>query len=352
MNLRAYALALISQQQPSLIRYVHPRESPSDEPVRRQVVEEFGFLPAPLLLHAAVKDLLPASWMILRETMLTGIVPRAVKEALSLMISRANRCPFCEDTHATTLLGLRRPELVHAIAPDEWNQLGDPQITRVLGWLAENSKAQEPDAIHSEPPFNLEEAAEIIGTYVLFHYLNRVVNVFLAESPLPGPRGMPGWNRAGRWLGGRVFEKIFRRSLLPGESLQFLPEAVLAPDLAWARANPHVAGAFARFDRVLTTAAVSTLPVETRKLVEHRLASWRGELPSLGKEWIGDVIAPLREEDQPLARIGLLTAFASHQVTKADVEDAQSVGSSDVDLFVTVAWAAFSAARRVASWMD
>jgi len=290
--------------------------------------------------------------MILRETTLTGIVSRAAKESVSLMISRANRCPFCEDSHAMTLLGLCRPELVHAMVPDEWNLLGDPQIARILGWVTENSKAREQGEIRSEAPFSLEEAAEIIGIFVLFHYLNRVANVFLAESPLPGPRWMPGWNRAGRWLGGRVFEKIFRRSLLPGESLQFLPEAVLAPDLAWARANPHVAGAFARFDHVLTTAAVSTLPVETRRLVEHRLASSRGELPSLGKEWIGDVIAPLRKEDQPLARLGLLAAFAPYQVTRADVEDARSVGSTDADLFVTVAWAAFSAARRVASWMD
>src|SRR6267143_2981947 len=259
MNLRAYALTLISRQQPSLIRYVHPLESPSDEPVRRQIVEEFGFLPAPLLVHAAVKELLPASWMILRETTLTGIVPRAVKEALSLMVSHVNRCPFCEDTHTMTLLGLRRPELVHAMVPDEWNRLGDPQIARILRWVTENSKAREPGAIRPEAPFSPEEAAEIIGTVVLFHYLNRVANVFLAESPLPGPRRIPGWNRAGRWLGGRVFEGLFERSLLPGESFQFLPEAILAPDLAWARANPHVAGAFARFDDVLTTAAASIL---------------------------------------------------------------------------------------------
>jgi len=352
MNPRVYALSLISRQQPSLIRYVHPREWPSDEPVRRQIVEEFGFLPAPLLLHAAVKELLPASWMILRETMLTGIVPRAVKEALSLMISRANRCPFCEDSHAMTLLGLRRPELVHAMVPDEWNQLGDPQITRILGWVTENLKAQEPGAIHSEPPFSLEEAAEIIGTFVLFHYLNRVVNVFLAESPLPGPQRMPGWNRAGRWLGGRVFEKIFRRSLVPGESLQFLPEAVLAPDLAWARANPHVAGAFARFDHVLTMAAVSTLPVETRKLLEHRLASWRGDLPGLDKQSIDEALLALPAEEKPLARLALLAAFVPYRVSFRDIEDARTRGGSDADLVGTVAWAAFAAARRIGSYLD
>jgi AhpD family alkylhydroperoxidase len=351
MNLRAYALALIGQQQPSLIRYVHPRESPSDEPVRRQIVEEFGFLPAPLLLHASVKELLPASWMILRETTLTGIVPRAVKEALSLMISRANRCPFCEETHAMTLLGLRRPELVDAMAPDEWNRLGDPQIARILGWVTENSKAREPDAIRSEAPFSPEEAAEIIGTIVLFHYLNRVVNVFLAESPLPGPRRMPGWNRAGRWLGGRVFERLFRRSLLPGESLQFLPEAVLAHDLGWARAHPAVAGAFARFDHVLTTAAVSALPVETRKLVEHRLASWRGELPGLDKQSIDEALLALPAEEKPLARLALLVAFVPYRVLFRDIEDARTRGSSDADLVGTVAWAAFAAARRIGSYL-
>jgi hypothetical protein len=160
---------------------------------------------------------------------------------------------------------------------------------------------------------------------------------------------MPGWNHAGRWLGGRVFEKIFRHSLLPGESLRFLPEAVLAPDLAWARANPHVAGAFARFDHVLTTASVSILPSETRRLVEHRLASSRGELPGLDKQSIDEALVTLPAEERPLARLALLAAFAPYRVSSRDIEDARACGSNDADLVGTVAWAAFAVARRVGS---
>src|SRR5262249_25327509 len=131
-----------------------------------------------------------------------------------------------------------------------------------------------------------------------------------------------------------------------------LPEAVLPPDMAWARGNPHLAGAFARFDRVLTATAASTLASETGELVKRHLAEWHGELPRLDMQWVDDALGGVLVEQKPLARLALLAAFAPTRVSPRDIENAQNLGSTGADLIGTVAWAAFAAARRVGRWLS
>jgi hypothetical protein len=263
-------------------------------------------------------------------------------------VSRMNRCPFCEDSHAMALDGMRLPEVAIAIATEDWSRINDSHLVRILIWVKENSKIHEP----STPPFRAEEAPEIIGTVVLFHYLNRVVNVFLEESPLPTLFRVPGCKRVWQWLGGMAFAKLFVQSLVPGRSLSFLPGSQLAPDIEWARGNSQMAGAFARFDRVLGVRADAMLSSETRKIVEDRLSDWRGEPPSMDKRWICEAVAPLPKKDQPVAGLALLAAFAPYQVTSREIEDARTRGADDTILVVTVAWAAFAAARHLGSRMN
>jgi len=50
-------------------------------------------------------------------------------------------------------------------------------------WALRNLDFEDP--IIKVPPFKKEEAPEIIGTAVLFHYINRMVILFAGDKPLP-----------------------------------------------------------------------------------------------------------------------------------------------------------------------
>ncbi len=313
MNFHSHAFAAIGRQQGALLRYIHPPVRPDSDPLSRQIVKEFGFVPAPVLLHECVEGLSAGSWMLLRETMLVGTVPRAEKESLSLMISRENRCPFCVESHGMALAALHAKE---------------------NGNLMEGRERSP------------EERSEINGTTVLFHYLNRVVNVFLDESPLPPLLRLRAWRPAWLRVGGWTFAPLAAERLVPGESLGFLPEAPLPPGLSWARGQPHLAGAFARFADALENAARTALPLDTRELVQRQISASSIASNENTEAWLSGATSGLPAHDRPLAILALLSAFASYRVTPQHIEVARANGADDATLVTTVAWAAFAMARK------
>lgn len=314
MNFRSRAFAAIGRQQSALIRHIHPPVRPADDPLSGHIKAEFGFVPAPVILHDSVDGLFAGSWMLLRETVMTGTVPRAEKECLSLAISKENRCPFCVESHGMTLAALR--------------STGNAKFPKVM----ERSPA---------------ETAEIIGTAVLFHYLNRVVNVFLDESPLPPLLRLRPWRSVWLRVGGWTFTPIATQQLVPGESLAFLPEVPLARDLSWAEPQPFVAGAFARFADAIEKAARNALPPGTRELVHRQITSSTIAPAGNTDAWTSDATSGLPAPERPLAILALLAAFASYRVSPQHIESARAEGADDAVIVATVAWSAFVIAKEL-----
>jgi hypothetical protein len=58
-------------------------------------------------------------------------------------------------------------------------------------------------------------------------------------------------------------------------------------------------------------------------------------------------VAGLPAEQRPAARLALLTAFSSYQVTPGLVEDVMAQGHSESALIELTAWASLAAARRI-----
>ncbi|HEY7596952.1 MAG TPA: carboxymuconolactone decarboxylase family protein [Actinophytocola sp.] len=298
--------------------------------VYRQVERDFGMLAPPTALHSASPGTLAASWTILRETLLAqGVADRAAKEAVATGVSAANSCPYCADVHGMTL----------AAIPDA----ADPSA--LTSWARESATA----AGASSPPGPAEQSPELIGVAVAFHYYNRVVNVFLRDSPFPTHVPESAKPKARKVLGG-----VLRRSVAgprPGDSLDLLPPAPVPADLAWAAPNPAVATAFARAYAAVDAAGIRSVPARVRDLVHGRLSVWDGRPPGLSRSWVDEPVATLPAADQAAGRLALVVALASYQVDDGMVDEVKRAGADDATLVELAAWASLAAARRVGTWL-
>jgi len=282
----------------------------------------------PLALHSTSPELLAASWVMVRETLVVGQVARGFKEAVAAAVSRSNACPYCVQVHGAMERASR----------------GEAHDTYVR-W----ARATRHPGVRAlaDPPFTAEEAPEVIGVAVALHYLNRMVSVFLEESPFPAPR-------AARGLFERVASPVFRRaaavSAMPGTSGDLLEPADLPEDLAWARGRPEIATAFGAAAAAMERAAAPVLSEVVRTRVRERLRGWWGEDRGL-ERWVDEEVADLPPSERPAARLVWLTALAPYRVDDPTVEAFRERQPEDAALVAATAWSSFAAARRIGSWL-
>jgi AhpD family alkylhydroperoxidase len=312
-----------------------------------QIKREFGSVVEPFAVHSSVPELLTGVWSACRETLLVGRARREVKEAVAVTVSRINRCPYCVDAHTIMLEATSSHRLSEAIGSGRPDEIRDLTIRSSVDWAgASRSPGEE---ILVSPPFSEREAPEMIGTAVFFHYLNRMANVLLSETPLPirqswaeGPlKRVAGW----------YFAKAIGRARSSGESLGFLPEAQLPGDLLWAKGEPPVAGAFARLAAVIQETRKTVIPIEVYEVLSERLEFWDGKDPGMGRGWVEEALKGFSERSKTVGRLVLLTAFAPYQVDEKIVRSFLTNFPGDDKLLSALAWSSFSAARRIGKWL-
>jgi alkylhydroperoxidase family enzyme len=308
--------------------------------VYRDLEQDFGVLAPPIALHAPAPDVLAASWLMLRETLLVpGAAPRAHKEAVSTAVSEGNNCPFCITMHSSMLgdlVGYR-----DGVIPD-------PAAQAVADWATANATPET--AVGHPVPFPAEQAPEMVGTAVVLQYLNRMVNIFLGELPLPphAPAAALGVvRRVLVWL----IKSAEDRGPRPGVSLDLLPEAQLPADLRWAAGNAAIAEAYARGAAAVDAAGRRSVPTEVRELVLEHLSRWDGRPIGPSRAWVEDAVAALAEDQRAAARLGLLTALASYQIDQSVIDRFRAGEPDDRALIDLTSWASLAAARRIGGWM-
>lgn len=322
---------------PMAIRYLEPvpprAATGRVREIYAQVRRDFGAVVEPLTLHSPAPDLLAGAWCALRETLVAGRVPRAVKETVATAVSELNRCPWCVDAHG----------IMMAAAGSGSESAHEPYVRWAASTLTPGAEILE------KPPFPAEEAAEIAGTALCFHYINRMVTVFLGDSPVP-VRSPPL-----RWLVFRISERFFARAVrgehAPGESLAFLPTAEPPPELAWAASAPTVRSALAGWGAAIERATEGVIGEEARRKVLEHLAGWRGEPAPLGSEWIEEALEGLDSTERPAASLAFLAARAPYRVGAEEVETFRRLRPADADLLAALAWGSYQAVRRVGSWI-
>jgi alkylhydroperoxidase family enzyme len=317
--------------------------------VYREIERDFGVLAPPMTLHSSAPSVLAGAWLMLRETMLaSGQVDRVVKEAMATAVSVANTCPFCVTVHSRTYGGMADGSAgAVAVTEGRAETIENAAVGAGLTWARASVRADT--AATAGIPFTAAQTPEYVGLVAMMQYLNRMVNVFLGDAPMPP--GAPRFALGGVMavLGGLV-RSAARTEPAPGTSLALLPEASLPADLGWAAASSSVAGAMARAAAAVEEAGARSVPDEVRELVRAELAGWRGESKGISRAWVEDLVAGLPAARQPAARLALLVAFASYQVDKKVVVDFRRTDPADAALVELAAWAAMAATRRIGEW--
>ena len=131
-----------------------------------------------------------------------------------------------------------------------------------------------------------------------------------------------------------------------------------------AEANGLVAAVYAQLTEDFQITAPLVLHSPTPRLLAAVWCVLRetliaGRIPRAEKEAIATGVSqanafatePLTEADQPLAAFALLCALAPYQVDPSIVESFRAWRPADQDVIGAAGWAAFTAARRVCSWL-
>lgn len=330
MLIRAMS-AMMERMGPMTIHHVGTTPSGQGQALVDRVYEQMRrdfFVASPFMLHAGVPELLAGTWSLVRETLFSGQLLRSEKENIAEAVSAANACPFCVGAHHAAVVAAGGP------------------MEAIQTWAKATHRADDPALV--SPPFT-SHRAEYVGTVVAFHYLNRMVSVFLDSKMMPTPSFMDVVTAAmAKTMMGGMIEKGKRNQ--PGDSLPLLPDhdRALAWQPPWAEEEPHIAGALAGWSALTEGAARKHLDEALLANVAPVFDAWTGgPLPAEGLGPLRPTVAP---EHQPIVDLALLTVMAPHKVDDARTEAAMKAGLSETQVLSWVAWAAQRAARRVGTW--
>ncbi len=303
--------------------------------VYRQLELEFQTVP-PITMHHLDPELMSGVWSACRETLVAGPY-RALKEAVAVAVSDSNRCPYCVQAHTSMLEG-------------SGAHVGDDGVpASIVEWAAATGDRE--NAIGLQPPFPRNSAPAIMGTAVMFHYINRMVNLFLDDTMMPVVGKLPLVSGpAFRLFSNFVSGRIATLDVVPGRFLTGEPKMALPEEFRWAEPDAGVSGGLLRFASSAESAG-STLDAAVRGLVEEVVSEWSGGLPGPGKSWLDHAVAVLPEHSRPQARIALLAALASWAADDGEIAAFRGEGADDRSLLDTAAWGAYLAAKRIASWI-
>jgi AhpD family alkylhydroperoxidase len=313
--------------------------------VYRQLDREFMAVP-PVTLHHLNPRLMAGVWSACRESLVAG-PDRAMKEVIAVAVSQSNRCPYCVLAHTSMLLGADdRPALDALTAGGRTNDA----LANLAAWASATGRKASLSA--GRLPFTKRQASAFMATAVLFHYINRMVNIFLDETMMPVVGKVPVvGDQAFRIFSSVTSSRIVRIEAKQGVFLTGNPAMKLPEAFGWAADDPAVAGGLLRFADVVRTVADASVDPEVQALVKRQVAAWEGEPLGLGKGWLDAAVSELPERLRPQARLALLAAMASWAVDGGEIESCRRAGLDDRALLETAAWGAFLAVERIAGWL-
>jgi AhpD family alkylhydroperoxidase len=317
--------------------------------VYQQMKDEFQLVP-PVTLHAPIPQLLAGVWGMLRESIVAGPVDRNLREVVCESVSAINQCSFCVDAHSMLLAGANAKSTADAIRAHRLDLISNVKSREVAKWAFAN---RQPGAdILRRPPFTAAEAPELIASAACFHYIDRMVQVFLPDGPVPLPSKLP-WLRGAtiRVAGSVAGKRIMKIDVTPGGAVGALPQVKPSSQFDWTAPRPTLAAAFGTAETIIEELGHSALTEPVRELVRNRVADWAGDEPGISRSWVENAVKGLASQHRPAGRLALLVAIAPYQIDENIIAGFRRTQPTDTDLLAAVSWASFTATRKISGWL-
>lgn len=312
-----------------------------------QMRREFQVVP-PLTLHFINSELMAANWAFSREALIAGPCSRTDRELVAAIVSQYNECPFCVEVHTSMLHGAGDDSSIAMILHGATH---DERKSALADWAKASTSPDEP--ILASAPFGAKDKPYLIATVLAFHYTNRMVNIFLDDTPLPVTVSNK-WlkDRLSRLIGFIAGRRIVSIKAEPGQSVYYNDDAILHDAFFWARKNEPIARGLATFAKAAEEAGEHSLSIGVRTVVQKAVEDWNGEHMPMGRAWIDQAILGLQEHEKPGAELALLSALASYRVDENLITAFRQHQPGDLALLNVAAWGAYLAMRRISTWID
>jgi alkylhydroperoxidase family enzyme len=350
-KLRYWLFDTLSVQTMRYVSAVPTREAKGlTKAVYDQIREDF-FKNGSLTSRSRVPELMAAVWTGGRESMLVADkVDRTTKDAITALLSRINDCPYCEDMLISLVHAAGDHDAANDLFVGDEFDASDDLLRRRLAWVRAIATAGATDCVDeiTDTPFTAEQLPEIIGTLMGMSDINRFSHVVMEDSPVPAPFGLRTVKAWALRMFGRELEVTRRVPLVPGRALGLLPPAELPEDMQWAKPNPRVADAVARWTAAVEREGAKVISQRVREVVGRELRDWRGEQMPLDGAWIEAAIEGLDGEERAIARLAIVVAKASYRTTDNMVDDVMGEARDQARFIRILAWSSFTAARHFA----
>ena len=344
-NLRFWLFDTLSVK---TMRYVSAVPTRKAEGLTKKVydmIREDFFKNGSLTSRSKVPALMAAIWTAGREAMLVeDKVNRTVKDAISAVLSQINDCPYCEDMLVSLVYAGGDYDAASDILAQNDLQATNNEMRERLEWIRTIATA----GTHDIPPnpFAAEELPEIFGTLLGMSDINRFSHIVMEDSPVNAPFGLQSVKATALRMFGLELEVTRQLALERGRALPLLPPAKLPEDMQWAKSNPRVADALARYAGAVEREAEGVISDGVRCAVEGSLNDWEGEQMPISRSWVNADIQELDGADRDIAKLAIVLAKAPYQVDEAMAEAVLGKDRDEERFIRILAWASFTGARR------
>ena len=250
---------------------------------------------------------------------------------------------ICWSAWCTAAASMR---LRHKSFPGKEEEIADPILRERLEWVESLAPGLQSPA---DTPFTAEQLPEVIGSLLAMSHINRFSHVVMAGSPLKAPLGFQRIKSAALRMSDPALKTTTERPIQPGRGSTLLPPAPLPDDMYWAEPNPRIASALSRWAEWSSVNQHSSSSRTFEISFITICNAGKGEPMPISRSWVDkEVDKGLTGRDCAIARFALVLAKAPYQVDEALVGEILREDRDETRFIRILAWASFSAARRIA----
>ena len=158
------------------------------------IQQGFGMVPNLFKAYAHRPEIMAANWSKVKAVMLTGELPRTLKEMIAVVVSKANGCQYCVAAHSAALRMLGESEEQCNLLVDGFEAADLPEDTKVVLRLAVKSTRQPQAMTDNEFEelrklgYSESQIIEMLSVVDLFTSFNRFLDTLRIPLDFPTSR--------------------------------------------------------------------------------------------------------------------------------------------------------------------